>query len=68
MQALLLLVVGKIVEIVMKYLIEWGEKSIARQQEIKRKMEEYQASRTGAIKKAEEYEKNPTPDNRDNVP
>jgi hypothetical protein len=68
MQAIVLLVVGKVVEILLKYLIAWGEKSIAKQQEVKRKMEEYQASKKDAVKKAEEYEANPTSDNRNSIP
>jgi hypothetical protein len=68
MQSIVLLIVGKVVEILLKYLIAWGEKSIAKQQEIKRKMEEYQNSKTEAVKKAEAYENNPNPDNRNDVP
>lgn len=68
MQTLLVAAVTKIVEIVLKYLIEWGERSIAKQQEIKRKMEEYKASKEASNKKAENYEKDPSPDNRNDIP
>lgn len=68
MQSIVLLIVGKAVEILLKYLIAWGEKSIARQQEIKRKMEEYQNSRNEAVKHAEAYEQNPTSGSRNDVP
>ena len=68
MQGLLIAVVTKVVEIILRYLIAWGEKSIAKQQEIKRRMEEYKETRARANRKAEEYENNSTPDNRDAVP
>lgn len=68
MQGLLVLIVGKVVEIVLKYLIAWGETSIARQKAIKEKMEAYKASQEAAKIKAQNYENNPTANNRDDVP
>lgn len=68
MQALLVAFLAKAFEILLKYLIAWGEASIAKQQEIKKKMEEYKASKADAAKKAEAYEANPSSDNADNIP
>lgn len=68
MQGLLVVIVGKVVEIILKYLIAWGETSIAKQKAIKEKMEAYKTAQEAAKIKAQEYEKNPTPDNRDDVP
>lgn len=68
MQSIVLLIVGKAVEILLKYLIAWGEKSISKQQEIKRKMEEHKANIESGKKKAQEYESNPTADTRNDVP
>lgn len=68
MQSLLVLIVGKIVEVVIKYLVAWGEKSIAKQNEIKKKMEAYRAKQSDAVKKAQDYEANPSDANRDDMP
>lgn len=68
MQGLLVVIVGKVVEIILKYLIAWGEASIAKQKAIKEKMEAYKASQEEAKKKAQAYESNPTADNRNDVP
>ena len=68
MQGLLVLIVGKVVEIVLKYLIAWGEKSIAKQEAIKKKMEEYKASKEQAERKAGEYEKAPSDATRNDLP
>lgn len=68
MQALLIALVGKIFEILLKYAIAWGEASIAKQQAVKKKMEDYHASIKGAEVKAEEYEKNPSDSTRNDIP
>lgn len=68
MQALLIALLGKVFEILLKYLIAWGEASIAKQREIKEKMERYNASKKEATTKAEAYEQNPTSDNANNIP
>jgi hypothetical protein len=68
MQALLIAFLGKIFEILLKQAIAWGEASIAKQQAVKKKMEDYQASKKDAVKKAEEYEANPSDSSRNNIP
>lgn len=67
MSAILIAVLSKAVEILLKYLIAWGERSIATQLEIKRKMEEYKKTQEDAKKKAEAYEANPNSDTRDDI-
>jgi hypothetical protein len=68
MQALLIAFLGKIFEILLKQAIAWGEASIEKQKAIKEKMESYQASKKDAVKKAEEYEANPSDSSRNNIP
>lgn len=68
MQALLIAFLGKAFEILLKYLIAWGEKSIAKQLEIKRKMEAYKASQEAEKIKAEAYEKDPSNSNANDLP
>jgi hypothetical protein len=68
MQAILIAVLTNLGWKILQYLIAWGERSIAIQNEIKRKMEEHKANIESAKKKAEAYEQNPTSDNRNDVP
>ena len=68
MNAIVGLVVGKVVEILLKYLIAWGEASIAKQKAIKKKLEEFEASKKQAQQKAEKYEQDPSSDNANNMP
>jgi hypothetical protein len=68
MQTLLIAFLGKVFEILLKYAIAWGEASIAKQQAVKKKMEEYQASKKEAVKKAEAYEADPSDSTRNNLP
>jgi uncharacterized membrane-anchored protein YhcB (DUF1043 family) len=68
MHTVLIAVLSNLGVFLLKYLIAWGERSIAKQQEIKRKMEEHKANIESAKKKAEAYEQNPTSDNRNDVP
>lgn len=68
MQALLVALVGKIFEILLKYAIAWGEASIAKQKAIKEKMESYQASKKDVEAKAGDYEKNPSDSTRNDIP
>lgn len=64
MQAILLLVVGKIIDAIIFAIGKW----IAAQQVAHKKVSDYHETKKEAIKKAQEYEKNPTADNRDDVP
>lgn len=64
MQAILLLIVGKIIDVVLAAIGKW----VAAQAEAHKKVSDYHEAKKEAIKKAQEYEKNPTADNRDDVP
>lgn len=64
MQTILALVVGKIVDAIIAAIGAW----IAAQKVAHDKVKDYRETKKQAVKKAEEYEQNPTSDNANSMP